>query len=52
MSSSSDFTQMSDPEFLAERQRVREELEKISEQYQRMDAEFDRRAAGQWATAS
>jgi hypothetical protein len=52
MGDSDDFTVMSDPDFLAERKRVREALEALSERYRRINDEFDRRAAATWATAS
>ena len=35
---------MSDPEFLAERKRVRETLEALTERYRVINVEFDRRA--------
>lgn len=50
---SGDFTAMDDPEFLAERSRVRDELEhtpghavsaELAARYQRLDDEFIRRA--------
>lgn len=53
-----DFGALSDPEFLAERRRVREELEHMPEhelspelvnRYQRLDEEFLRRASLAWA---
>jgi hypothetical protein len=53
-----DFTKLDDPEFLAERRRVREELEhapehsadrdKLTEVYADLDAEFIRRARNAW----
>jgi hypothetical protein len=53
-----DYTQLDDPEFLAERRHVRERLERLPEHhadraeltvlYQAMTAEFDRRAASAW----
>lgn len=55
-----DFSAMSDPDFLAERRRVREELEHTPEhkvrpelavRYQRLDEEFLRRASIAWAQA-
>jgi hypothetical protein len=46
-----EFAEMSDPDFLAERKRVREALEALSEKYRRINAEFDRRAAASWAQA-
>jgi hypothetical protein len=57
-----DFRQLADPDFLAERKRVREALESAPEQspgraglaarYDAMSAEFDRRASRAWAGAS
>ena len=57
-----DFRQLTDPEFLAERRRVREALERapgqspsrarLAARYDAMSAEFDRRAARAWAGAS
>jgi hypothetical protein len=52
MTSDSEFTQLDDPAFLAERTRVREELEKLTERYRKLDEEFDRRARAAWAQAS
>jgi len=52
MSHSDEFAMMSDPEFLAERSRVREALAALAERYDRINAEFDRRAGAKWATAS
>ena len=58
MTSSDDFTKMTDPEFLAERRRVREELERtpefeisptLTERYERLNEEFLRRARISWA---
>ena len=58
MTSFDDFTQMTDPEFLAERRRVREELEHtpefevsatLTERYERLNEEFLRRARISWA---
>jgi hypothetical protein len=52
-----DFTTMSDPEFLAERRRVREALEDmparevsaaLANRYQRLNEEFLRRARAMW----
>ena len=55
MISDDDFTKMGDPEFLAERRRVREQLEHVPEVsaelaalYQRLNDEFDRRASAAW----
>jgi hypothetical protein len=57
-----DFRQLTDPEFLAERRRVREALEGAPEQspgraglaarYEAMSAEFDRRASRAWRAGS
>ena len=52
MSDSDEFTGMSDPDFLAERKRVRETLEALTERYRAINIEFDRRAGVQWASAS
>jgi hypothetical protein len=55
-----DFSAMSDPDFLAERSRVREELEHTPEpevspellaRFQQLDEEFLRRASLAWAQA-
>jgi hypothetical protein len=43
MSNRSDFALMSDPDFLAERKRVREELQELTERYRKLNEEFDRR---------
>lgn len=61
MSESDDFSLLDDPEFLAERRRVREELEHVPEnqpnpelaaRYQLLDDEFLRRASAAWTQAS
>jgi hypothetical protein len=52
ISDSDEFTAMSDPDFLAERKRVRETLEALAERYRVINIEFDRRAGIQWASAS
>jgi hypothetical protein len=52
MSDSNDFAVMSDPDFLAERKRVRETLEALTERYRMINIEFDRRAGNQWASTS
>jgi hypothetical protein len=58
MINSDDFTKMTDPEFLAERRRVREKLEHtpeadvsatLTERYEKLDEEFLRRARIAWA---
>jgi hypothetical protein len=51
MSDSDEFAAMSDPEFLAERKRVRETLEALTERYRMINIEFDRRAGVEWASA-
>ena len=58
MISDDDFAKMSDPEFLAERARVREQLEHTAEvsaelaaRYQRLNDKFDRRASAAWAAS-
>jgi hypothetical protein len=52
MDNGNEFAAMSDPDFLAERKRVRETLEALSERYRLINAEFDRRAGAKWTTAS
>jgi hypothetical protein len=52
MNDSDEFSAMSDPDFLAERKRVRETLDALSERYRMINIEFDRRAAAKWATVS
>jgi hypothetical protein len=52
MSASDEFAMMSDPDFLAERKRVRETLEALNERYQLINIEFDRRAGTAWTQAS
>jgi len=61
MGESNDLRQLDDPEFLAERRRVREELEHTPEQavspeltarYEELNDEFLRRARIAWAGAS
>jgi hypothetical protein len=49
---SDEFAVMNDPDFLAERKRVREALEALAERYRVINVEFDRRAGVQWASAS
>ena len=46
--SDEDFTKLDDPAFLAERTRVRETIESLTERYDALTAEFDRRAAAKW----
>lgn len=43
-----DFSAMDDPDFLAERRRLRETIEALQERYEEMNDEFDRRAAAKW----
>jgi hypothetical protein len=52
MSENDVFAAMSDPEFLAERKRVRETLAAVTEQYRLINVEFDRRAGAKWLSAS
>jgi len=52
MSDGDEFTQLDDPEFLAERRRVRETLEALQERMLKLDNEFIRRAGSAWASAS
>jgi hypothetical protein len=47
-----EFAGMSDPDFLAERRRVRETLEALNERYRVINIEFDRRAGSTWTQAS
>jgi hypothetical protein len=51
MSDSGDFAAMSDPDFLAERTRVREELQQLTERFRMLNEEFDRRARAAWRPA-
>jgi hypothetical protein len=46
-----DFNTMSDPDFLAERRRVRETVEALTERLSRLDDEFIRRASASWQEA-
>jgi hypothetical protein len=52
MSDSNQFAGMSDPDFLAERRRVRETIEALSERYRLINIEFDRRAGTAWKKVS
>lgn len=61
MTSDEDFTQLDDPAFLAERRRVREELEhapaqeaspELTARFQQLNDEFLRRASIAWTQAS
>jgi hypothetical protein len=48
MGDSDDFSAMSDPDFLAERRRVREAIEALQERDRLLSGEFDRRARAAW----
>ena len=52
MSDTDEFAMMSDPDFLAERKRVRETMEALAERYRLINIEFDRRAGATWTAAS
>ena len=43
-----DYTQLDDPELLAEAERTRAAVAALTERYQTLSAEFARRAAAQW----
>jgi hypothetical protein len=43
-----DFSAMSDPDFLAERKRVRETIEALQDRDRLLTEEFDRRARAAW----
>jgi hypothetical protein len=49
MGDSDHISQMSDPDFLAERTRVRETIEALTERMAKLDIEFMRRASPAWA---
>jgi hypothetical protein len=51
MGDSDDIRQMSDPDFLAERARVREAIEALTERMAELDDEFINRARAAWAEA-
>jgi len=51
MNDSDEFAAMSDPDFLAERGRVRETLEALTERYRLINIEFNQRAGISWAQA-
>jgi len=44
-----DYTQLDDPDLLAEAERTRAAVTALTEKYQALCAEFSRRAAAQWA---
>ena len=52
MDNSDDFRQMSDPDFLAERARVRETIEALRERMAQLDDEFVKRAGAAWREAT
>jgi hypothetical protein len=51
MDDSNDIHQMSDPDFLAERARVREAIESLQDRLAEMDDEFIKRARSAWTEA-
>jgi hypothetical protein len=51
MGETDDFSRLDDPAFLAERARVREAIQALTERYEALTAEFDRRASAQWRAA-
>jgi hypothetical protein len=51
MGVSDDIRQMSDPDFLAERARVRETIEALQERLAELDDEFLERAGAAWTQA-
>jgi hypothetical protein len=51
MGDSDDIRQMSDPDSLAERTRVRETIEALQERLAELDDEFIKRAGAAWAEA-
>jgi hypothetical protein len=51
MGVSADIRQLSDPDFLAERTRVRETIEALTERMAELDDEFIKRARSAWAEA-
>jgi hypothetical protein len=52
MGVSDDIRQMSDPDFLAERARVRETIEALTERMAELDDEFVKRASAAWTEAA
>ena len=52
MGDSADIRQMSDPDFLAERARVRETIAALKERMAELDDEFVKRAGAAWAEAA
>lgn len=51
MGDSDDIRQLSDPDFLAERARVREAIEALQERLAELDDEFVNRARAAWTAA-
>lgn len=51
MGDSDDIRQLSDPDFLAERARVRETIEALQERQAELDDEFIKRARAAWTEA-
>jgi hypothetical protein len=51
MGDSADIRQLSDPDFLAERTRVRETIEALQERLVELDDEFINRARSAWTEA-
>ncbi|MGH3250672.1 MAG: hypothetical protein ACRDOI_31310 [Trebonia sp.] len=51
MADSDDIRQLSDPDFLAERTRVREAIEVLRERMTELDDEFIKRARSAWTKA-
>jgi hypothetical protein len=51
MADTDDIHQMSDPDFLAERARVRQTIEALTERLVELDDEFIKRAGAAWAEA-
>jgi hypothetical protein len=52
MSANPDYTQLDDPALLAARARVRAELDELTDRYQQLTDELDRRARAAWTRAS
>jgi hypothetical protein len=46
--SDEDLSQLDDPAFLTERRRVRETIEALQARMEKLNEEFDRRAAAKW----
>ncbi|HET9081084.1 MAG TPA: hypothetical protein VFO01_11310 [Trebonia sp.] len=52
MGDSDDIRQMSDPDFLAERTRVRQTIQALTERLAELDEEFINRARAAWTEAA